>query len=352
MDNRAESRTQGESDMRAWEIVSDGGIDGLQLNEKPLPEPGPGEVRVRINANSINYRDLMTVENAGARGLPMPMVPNSDGAGVISAVGRGAPWREGDRVTSCFFADWPAGEIGPDTMASALGGARQGVLAEEVVLPAGGVIATPDHLTDLEAATLPCAALTAWHALTMPQPVLAGQTVLLLGTGGVSVFAQQFCAMMGARTIVTSSSDAKLARMKELGADGLINYRDNPDWDQAVLEMTDGLGVDRAVEVGGPGTFDRSVNATKVGGVIGLIGILTGAGGQVHPTNFMRKSITVRGIYVGSRAMFADMNRAIGRHGLKPVIDGIYGFEEAPDAYHAMRAAGHFGKLAIRVGET
>lgn len=337
--------------MRAWEITTAEGIDGLKLTERPTPEPGPGEVRVRVTANSINYRDLMTVEHAAARGLQLPFIPNSDGAGVVSAVGHGAPYREGDRVTSCFFADWDAGEIGPDTMASALGGARPGVLAEEVVLPARGVIPTPAHLSDAEAATLPCAALTAWHALTQPRPVMAGETVLLLGTGGVSVFAQQFCRIMGARTIVTSSSDAKLARMKELGADGTVNYRDNPDWDREVLEMTGGQGVDRAVEVGGPGTFDRSVNATRVGGVIGLIGILTGAGGQVHPTNFMRKSITVRGIYVGSRAMFADMNRAIGRHGLKPVIDDDFAFEDAPEAYRAMRAAGHFGKLAIRVGE-
>lgn len=336
--------------MRAWEIASDNGIDGLKLAEKPTPEPGPGEVRVKIAANSINYRDLMTVEHAAARGLQLPFIPNSDGAGVVSAVGAGAPYREGDRVTSCFFSDWDGGEIGPDTMNSALGGALPGVLAEEVVLPARGVIPTPAHLSDMEAATLPCAALTAWHALVMPRPVLAGETVLLLGTGGVSVFAQQFCRMMGVRTIVTSSSDAKLERMKQLGADGTINYRDNPDWDKAVLEMTGGQGVDRAVEVGGPGTFDRSVNATRVGGIIGLIGILTGAGGQVHPTNFMRKSITVRGIYVGSRAMFADMNRAIEHHGLKPVVDDDFAFEDAPEAYRAMRAAGHFGKLGIRVG--
>ncbi|WP_416899349.1 MAG: zinc-dependent alcohol dehydrogenase family protein [Minwuia sp.] len=336
--------------MRVWELASHDGIDGLKLAERPLPEPGPGEVRVRVAANSINYRDLSTIENSEARGVALPLIPNSDGAGTVSAVGAGAPYREGDRVTGCFFADWTAGEIGPQTMGSALGGPRPGILAEEIVLPAHGVIPTPVHLSDEEAATLPCAALTAWHALTLPKPIQAGETVLLLGTGGVSVFAQQFCRMMGARTIVTSSSDAKLERMKALGADGTVNYRDNPDWDQAVLEMTGGLGVDRAVEVGGPGTFDRSVNATRIGGIIGLIGILTGPAGTVHPTNFMRKSITVRGIYVGSRAMFADMNRAIELHGLTPVIDETFGFESAPDAYRAMRAAGHFGKLAIRVG--
>lgn len=335
--------------MRVWELTSHDGIDGLRMADRPSPEPGPGEIRVRISANSINYRDLSTLENSEARGIRFPFVPNSDGAGVISAVGAGAPFREGDRVTSCFFEDWVSGEISQQAMDSALGGARPGILAEEIVLPAGGVIPTPEHLTDIEAATLPCAALTAWHALTLPRPVRAGETVLLLGTGGVSVFAQQFCRIMGARTIVTSSSDAKLAQMKELGANETVNYRTRQDWDQAVLDLTGGKGVDRTVEVGGPGTFDRSVNGTRVGGIIGLIGILTGPAGSVHPTAVMRKSITVRGIYVGSRAMFTEMNRAIELHGLKPVIDTTFDFADAPDAYHAMRAAGHFGKLAIRM---
>jgi NADPH:quinone reductase-like Zn-dependent oxidoreductase len=179
--------------------------------------------------------------------------------------------------------------------------------------------------------------------------VKAGETVLLLGTGGVSVFAQQFCTMIGARTIVTSSSDDKLEKMKSLGAGEVINYRTNPEWDAAVLELTGGSGVDRVVEVGGPGTFDRSVNAVSVGGIIGLIGVLTGVSGATNPTSIMRKSITVKGIYVGSRAMFADMNRAIEAHNLKPVIDQTFDFKDARSAYHAMRGAGHFGKLVIRM---
>lgn len=333
--------------MRAWEIISGDGVDALNLSERETPVPGPGQVRVRMNANSINYRDLTTVEDPIPRKLPFPTVPNSDGAGVVTAVGEGVSLQQGDRVTSCFFEDWTAGEISAAAMASALGGARQGVLAEEVILPEHGVIPTPDHLTDAEAATLPCAALTAWHALNLPRPIVAGETVLLLGTGGVSVFAQQFCSMMGARTIVTSSSDEKLARMTALGANQTVNYRSNPDWDAEVLDMTGGLGVDRVVEVGGPGTFDRSVNAVRVGGIVGLIGILTGIGGQASPTAIMRKSVTIRGIYVGSRAMFADMNRAISAHGLKPVIDQSFDFQDARTAYHTMRAAGHFGKLVI-----
>ena len=335
--------------MYAWEIISGDGVDALHLGERETPIPGPGQVRVRMNANSINYRDLITIEGAGARKLPFSLVPNSDGAGVITAVGEGVKLKEGDRVTSCFFEEWVAGEISAPVMASALGGARQGVLAEEVILPEDGVIHTPAGLTDEEASTLPCAALTAWHALTLPRPVKAGETVLLLGTGGVSVFTQQFCTMMGARTIVTSSSDDKLEKMKSLGAGEVINYRTNPEWDAAVLELTGGSGVDRVVEVGGPGTFDRSVNAVRVGGIIGLIGVLTGMSGATNPTSIMRKSITVRGIYVGSRAMFGDMNRAIEAHNLKPMIDQTFDFKDARSAYHAMRGAGHFGKLVIKM---
>ena len=335
--------------MRAWQIVSDGGVDALSLAEVETPEPGPGEVRVRMRANSINYRDLTTIEDPVSRGLPFPTVPNSDGAGEVTAIGPGVDGVAiGDRVTSCFFSDWEAGECSPAAMASALGGARQGVLAEEVILPARGVIAMPEHMSFEQAACLPCAALTAWHALTQPRPVVAGETVLLLGTGGVSVIAQQFCAAMGARTIVTSSSDEKLERMRALGAGETINYRTHPDWEQEVQHLCPG-GVDRVVEVGGPGTLQKSIEAVRVGGTIGLIGILTGVAGQVSPTAIMRKSVTLRGIYVGPRAMFAEMNRAVSAHGIEPVIDQTFAFEDAPAAYHAMRAAGHFGKLVIRI---
>ena len=336
--------------MRAWEIVSDGGVDALVLNGRPMPEPGIGEVLVKVHASSINYRDLSTIEDPVGRGLPYPTVPNSDAAGEIAALGAGvAGWQIGDRVASCFFSDWSAGPITPAAMASALGGAVPGVLAEYVTLPAAGVVSLPDHLSWNEAATLPCAALTAWHALTEPRPVRPGETVLLLGTGGVSVFAQQFCRVMGARTIATSSSDDKLQRMKDLGAAVTINYRSTPDWEKAVLDLTGGTGVDRVVEVGGPGTLQKSIAAARVGGQVQLIGILTGAAGQITPTDIMRKSISVRGIYVGSRQMFNEMNRAIAEHGLKPVIDETFAFEDARDAYARMRAASHFGKLVIGV---
>jgi len=331
--------------MKAWQIVSDG-IDALQLAEVAARDPGPGEVRVRIEASSINYRDLMTVKHAAARGIPLPRIPNSDGAGTVTAVGTGvAGVAVGDRVATCFFQDWLDGACSPEAMASALGGALDGVLAEEVVLKAEGVVPVPAHLSAPEAATLPCAALTAWHALVEVGRLKAGDTVLLLGTGGVSIFALQFATAMGARVILTSSSDDKLERARAMGAAETVNYKTNPDWQKAVLELTGGRGVDVTVEVGGPGTLARSVEATRVAGRIALIGVLTG--GSIDPTAIMRKSIILRGVYVGSRRMFLDMNRALALHRIAPVIDLTVPFGDAKAAYRAMEAAGHFGKIVI-----
>jgi len=335
--------------MKAWEIVSDDGIGALALNEREMPVPGHGEILVEVGASSINYRDLSTVLAPAARNLPYPTIPNSDCAGTVTRVGPGVSgFAEGERVMGCFFADWISGPITPQAMASALGGAVDGVLAEYVVLKADGAVKVPDHLTLEEAATLPCAAVTAWHALQAGRPVTAGDTVLLLGTGGVSVFAQQFCNLLGAETIVTSSSDAKLQRMRDLGAGQTINYKTIEAWDAAVVDMTGG-GVDRVIEVGGPGTLQKSITAARIGGTVALIGILTGAGGAVVPTDIMRKSLTVQGIYVGAQRMFQDMSRAIGLHQLHPVIDEVFGFEAARDAYTCMKNAGHFGKIVIRV---
>ncbi|MEO0683161.1 MAG: NAD(P)-dependent alcohol dehydrogenase, partial [Pseudomonadota bacterium] len=277
---------------RAWRIPDDaGGIDRLALGDAPARALGPGQVRVRVRAVSLNYRDLSTVETPRGRAPSFPLIPCSDGAGEVLEVGAAvASVAPGDRVAGCFFQDWQDGPCTARAMASALGGARDGMLAQEVVLEEGGVIPVPDHLDFAEAACLPCAGLTAWHMLMRPEPAAPGDTVLLLGTGGVSVFAQQFCALMGAKTIVTSSSDAKLARMKTLGAGHGVNYRDTPEWQDAVLEITGGRGVDRVVEVGGPGTLPRSLAATKIGGRISLVGILTGAAGAVNPTDIMRRS--------------------------------------------------------------
>ena len=332
--------------MRAWQIVSDKGIDALHLADVASPTPGHGEVKVRVRASSINYRDYTTILDPVSRKLPYPRVPNSDAAGEIMAVGPGVTqWKAGDRVASCFFQRWDDGPCSPAAMASALGGAVDGVLAEEVVLSASGVVRIPDHLSFGEAATLPCAALTAWNAMVEVARLKPGQTVLLLGTGGVSIFGLQFAKLLGLRAIITSSSAEKLQRAKAMGAAVTINYRETPDWEAAVLAATGGAGVDAVVEVGGAGTLARSIASTKVAGTIALIGVLTG--GQIDPVLVMRKSIRLQGVYVGSRHMFADMNRAIASAGLKPVIDRTFPFTEARAAYHAMGAAGHFGKLII-----
>lgn len=333
--------------MKAYEIVSDGGVDALALNERPDPKPGPGEVLVRVRASSINYRDLATVEAPVPRGIPYPRIPNSDGAGDVVEVGPGVTrWKAGDKVCGCFFQGWIDGDITPEIMGRALGGTIDGMLAEYRVLGEDGLVAMPDHLTYEEASTLPCAALTAWVSLVHRGGVKAGDTVLLLGTGGVSVFALQFCKLMGVKAICTSSSDEKIDRLKAMGADEVINYRTYPEWQDKVLELTNGRGVDHTVEVGGAGTLERSITATRVAGSIGLIGVLTG--GEINPVNIMRKSIRLQGIYVGSRRVFEDMNAAISQHGLKPVISDTFAFEDARDAFHSMRAAGHFGKLVVK----
>ena len=334
--------------MRAIEIRSADGIDALHLADRPSPEPGTGEVLVRMRAVSLNYRDLMTVQDPEGRRLPYPRIPNSDGAGEVVAIGAGVSrFRPGDRVAGCFFQRWSGGEITPEAMASALGGALDGVLAEEVLLSEDGLVMVPEHLSFEAAATLPCAALTAWHALVAKGNLRAGETVLVLGTGGVSIFALQFAVMQGARVIVTSKSNEKLARARDLGAWQTVNYREVPEWDRAVRELTDGRGVDHVVEVGGAGTLERSIGAARVGGHIALIGVLTG--GQINPVLVMRNSIRMNGIYVGSRAMFEDMNRAIAAADLTPVIDRSFAFEEARAAFHHMAAADHFGKIVVTV---
>jgi NADPH:quinone reductase-like Zn-dependent oxidoreductase len=334
--------------MKAWEIVSDGGIDALACNERQTPTPGPGEVLVGMRANSINFRDLSTVLDPVARNLPYPRIPNSDGAGEVNAVGPGVTrWKAGDRVASCFFQDWPAGGISARAMATALGGPLDGVLAEETVLREGGLVAIPDHLSFEEAACLPCAGLTTWNCLVAGGGLKTGDTVLLLGTGGVSIFATQFAVTAGARVIITSSSNEKLERARQLGAHETINYLETPDWAKRVLELTGGRGADHVLEVGGPGTMEQSIEAVRVGGHIAYVGVLTG--GAINPVGIMRKSIRLQGVYVGSRAMFEDMNQTLALHDLHPVIDRTVPFADAREAFHHMRAAGHFGKIVVTI---
>ncbi len=331
--------------MKACQITSAGGIDALALNDIDAPRPGRYEVLVRVRASSLNYRDLITVEDPQARGLPLPRIPNSDGAGEVVEVGADVSrFRVGDRVCGTFFQTWLGGDITADDMNHALGGTAEGMLAEYRVLHQDGLVATPAHMSDVEAATLPCAAVTAWNSLTRAG-VSAGGTVLLLGTGGVSIIALQLCRMLGARAVITSSSDEKLERARALGAWQTVNYRENPEWQDEVLALTDGRGVDHTVEVGGPGTLQKSIAATRVAGSIGLIGVL--ALGHVDPLPILMKSLRVQGIYVGSRQMFEDMNRALAMHEVMPVVDATYPLEDVREAFHAMRAAGHFGKLVI-----
>lgn len=325
------------------------GIDALALSEEDVPRPGPGQALVRVHATSLNYRDLMTVSGRYARGAPLPgLVPLSDGAGEVIEVGPGVTRvAAGDRVAGIFMQRWIAGRITPDASASALGGAIHGMMAQYVALDAEGLVHIPPHLTYEEAATLPCAAVTAWHALAEHARTRAGETVLVQGTGGVSIFALQFARLFGARVIATSSSDDKLARALALGASDGINYRTTPEWQDEAVALTGGAGVDEIVEVGGAGTFARSLAAVRLGGSISLIGVLTGAA-EVNPTGIMRKSLSVRGIYVGSREMFEDMNRAIAAHRLHPVIDRVFPFADAKAAFRHMEAAGHFGKIVIQ----
>ncbi len=334
--------------MRVYEIQSAGGIDALTLAERERPVPKAHQVVVRISASAINYRDLATIEDPEPRGIVYPTIPNSDAAGEVVAVGEAvtevAP---GDRVMSCFFQRWEDGPITPIAMTSALGGAVDGVLGELAVLEQSGVTPIPSHLDMTEAATLPCAALTAWNATIEFAQLAPGQSVLLLGTGGVSIFALQFAAMVGARAIVVTSSEEKAARARALGAAATINYRETPDWQHGVLELTDGAGVDLTVEVGGAGTLERSVAATRVAGRIALIGVLTG--GEMNPMMIMRKSITLQGIYVGSRAMARRMVAAMQLNDTRPIIDRRFAFDDARSAYHTMRGAGHFGKLVIEL---
>jgi NADPH:quinone reductase-like Zn-dependent oxidoreductase len=334
--------------MRAYEITSADGVDALVLNERDSVHPGAGEILVRMRASAINYRDLSTIEDPLSRAIALPRVPNSDGAGDVIAVGPGVTrFKSGDRVAGCFFQDWSDGGISAAAMASALGGPIDGVLAENVLLREGGAVLLPDYLSFEEGATLPCAGLTAWNCLVEQGRLKAGDTALFLGTGGVSIFGLQIARMMGARTIVTSSSDAKLERAASLGADELINYRKIPDWQIRVLELTDGVGVDVTIETGGGGTLEKTLEATRIGGTVSLIGVLTG--GNINPATVMRKSIRLQGVYVGNRRMFEDMNTALAFNRMHPVIDQVFAFEDARAAYHAMRAAGHFGKLVVTI---
>ncbi len=336
--------------MKAYELKQAIGTDGLVLTtERPEPEAGPGEVKIKVRATSLNFRDLLVASGRYPVGMNSSIIPLSDGAGEVVAIGAGVSrFRVGDRVAGTFFQGWSGGAVSADVTAKALGGAVDGMLTEYVVLPEAGVIKIPAHLTFEEAATLPCAGLTAWNAVVETGRIRAGETVLLLGTGGVSMFALQFAKLHGAHVIIASSSDEKLARAKSLGADTLINYRTTPEWEQEVVTATGGRGVDIVVEVGGAGTLEKSIKAVRVGGFIAIIGVLSGVG-QIDPRPIITRAIRLQGIYVGSGEMFAAMNRAVSESALKPVIGRVFDFEEAKQAYEYQAGGSHFGKIVIKV---
>ena len=337
--------------MRAYQLPKGGaGIEALVKVERPNPRPAHRQVLVKVAACSLNYRDLAIARGSYRLPVRENIIPLSDGSGEVIETGEGVRRiKVGDMVTGNFFQRWSGGEPGADTHQSALGGGIDGMLAEYAVLEEEGAVKIPEHLSIEEGATLPCAGVTAWHAMVEHARLIAGSTVLLQGTGGVSIFALQLAKAMGVKVIITSSSDDKLARAKQLGADHGINYRMTPDWDKAAVEITGGRGVDCVIEVAGAGTIARSFASIRVGGRVCLIGSLSGPATELNPGLIVGKRANVQGISVGSTQMFDAMNRAISANKLKPVVDKVFSFDEVQAAYQHMASGAHFGKIVIRI---
>lgn len=335
--------------MKAYEI-NEFGIDNLTLADRDEPTPNAGQVKVKFHAASLNYRDLMMVKGAYNPRLKMPLVPFSDGAGEVTEIGADVTkFKVGDRVTPIFMQGWHDGAVDAAKSRTALGGDLDGCLREFGAFDENGLVCIPDHFSYEEAATLPCAAVTAYHALYFSGNLKPDDTILLQGTGGVSIFALQLASVLGCRIIITSSSDEKLTKAKELGATDFINYKTIEDWDKKVLELTDKHGVDHVVEVGGAGTMQKSVNAVRTGGHVAVIGVLSGEG-DFNPASLLMKSVRLQGIYVGSRQMFEDMNRLFCQHPhLQPVIDKTFEFGEVGDALKYMESGSHFGKIVVKI---
>jgi NADPH:quinone reductase-like Zn-dependent oxidoreductase len=335
--------------VKSYEIDGDFGIDALKISERPSLPLSANQVRLKMHAASLNYRDLMVIKGDYARKLPFPLIPLSDGAGEVIEVGEQVTRvKVGDRVAGTFLQKWLAGPNGPTYGKSALGGAVNGMLADQVVLHEDGMVHIPAYLSYEEAATLPCAAVTAWNALIASGGIKPGDTVLTMGTGGVSLFALELAKINGARVIITSSSDEKLERAKQLGAHELINYKKHPDWEKKVLELTNNVGANHVVELGGAGTLEKSLKSVIVGGRISLIGVLTG-GGEVNPMPILMKNVCVQGIYVGSREMFEHMLVAMTLHKSKPIIDRVFSFDQVKEALKHMESGAHFGKIVIKI---
>jgi NADPH:quinone reductase-like Zn-dependent oxidoreductase len=327
-------------------------LEGLRLSERPVPQLGPNQVLIRIRAVSLNYRDHLIVTGQYFSGVvDRDIILLSDGAGEVVSIGPGVSrFQPGERVAGAFFQVWKDGPR--SSLPPALGVPLDGVLAEYVALHEDGVVAIPRHLSFEEAAALPCAGVTAWNALMAAgRPVKPGDTVLCQGTGGVSMLAMQFARAAGARVIVTSSSDEKLKRVLSLGASDGINYKSHPDWEKEVARVTRGRGVDCVIEIGGAGGLARSYQALGFGGKVALIGFLAGPGGDPNPYPLMMKGGSLQGVGVGSTKMFEDMNRAIEVNGIKPIVDRVFPFDQAADAFHLLASGSFVGKIAITLNE-
>ncbi|GAB4361477.1 MAG: NAD(P)-dependent alcohol dehydrogenase [Bryobacter sp.] len=323
------------------------GLSSLALHERELPKTTQGSVLVAIRATSLNYRDLLVATGRYNPRMPLPRVPLSDGAGEVIAVGEGiSRWRVGDRVAGIFMQTWLDGPYREHYGKSALGGAIDGVLAEVVAFHEDGLVAVPEHLTWEEAACLPCAAVTAWNALFATGSVKPGETVLVQGSGGVSIFALQFARSAGARVIATSSSAAKAERLEQLGAELVVDYQQHSDWGKQIAKLG---GADHVVEVGGAGSLEQSLSAVKAGGEVSVIGIVSGSSAALNIAPILHKHIKLNGIYVGSRAMFEAMNRALVVQQIRPVIDSVYPMDQIQKALEHLESAKHFGKIVVRV---
>jgi len=334
--------------MKVWQISSFG-VDSLEFAERPDREPGPGEVKVKIRAVSFNYRDLMMIKGSYNPKLKLPRIPCSDGAGEVVDVGEDVTaWKRCDRIAGIFMQNWIEGPPTAAKTKGALGGDIDGMLSEFVVLKAAGVVAIPDHLSFAGASTLPCAAVTAWNALATAN-LKPGDTVLVQGTGGVSIFALQFARLMGMRVLGTSSSNEKLERARALGLHAGLNYRETPEWDRWALQQTGGEGVDLVVEVGGVGTLPLSLSAVRMGGTVAQIGVLTSATGSLPLPIILHKQVRLHGIYVGSRSDFEAMNRSIALTKLTPVVESL-SWMQVRDALRRLESGSHFGKVAVEVG--
>jgi len=334
--------------MNTWRIAAGGGIDGLkQLSEAPAAL-GPSQVRLRIRAMSINFRDLMVLKGVYPVSSKAPLVPGSDGAGEVIETGAAVTrFKVGDRATTHFFPNWVEGNATALKIAGALGGGDAGTFSQEVVLDERALVPTPAHLDYAAAATLTCAGVTAWRALFVAGELRPGQTVLLLGTGGVSIWALQLAKAAGARVIITSSSDAKLERARALGADGLINYTQHPEWSGEVRKLTGGDGVDVVLEVGGEKTAPQSLASVRMQGTVVIIGGVSGPGGTINPRLLIGNATRLQGVYVGSRQMHEELARFVGQRKLEPVVDRRFPFAEVPEAFRYFEAGRHFGKVAV-----